>query len=553
MDSSRCSPTKVIACFSIIKIFFITAQFQVIVTLFVSKLKKKHISLYKLIMKIILIAPYVDIKFDRPVELSRGDFIPSAALLYLAAILRVNNYEPIILELNNSVVDKQKEKYFDYCKKIIIDNLNKHKPDLVGINCLFSGVFTDVLELAKVIKFHSPHSKIVIGGMHPTTFPKEILTNCNDIDYIAIGEGEKAIVALADSVKAKNENLLSSIKSFAYKDKDGTVRINKETNYVEDLDSLPMPAWDLINLDEFQIKMDHFYNPRKLPIKHRAYIFASRACPCTCNFCDIFLVMGKKHRKRSPKTVVDEIELLNKSYGVNYFSFNDDNLTLNRTHIMSICNEILKRKLVIMMDTPSGLWINSLREEVIAKMAESGFVKVSISIEHGDDYIRNKVIGKVLDRKKIFEITALLKKYKIMSTGNFIMGFPEDTNETLQNSYDMIDELQMDHPTVQALIPLYGTPLFKQVVRDRLFIGDWNLDEIWKTPLSLVQSTFVIKPYNMSIDSLYKWRQKFDILLSKHSKTNPNSVTGSHKISIDSSGVFPRPIHGGKIKGSVRN
>ena len=208
------------------------------------------------------------------------------------------------------------------------------EPDLVGINCLFSGTFPDVLEFAKTVKSHSPQLKIAVGGIHPTTFPREILTNVNDIDFVAIGEGEKAMVALAASIETKNENLLSSIKSFAYKDKDGVVRVNRQENYIDDLDSLPMPAWDLIDLNKFEMKLDHYYNPPKLPIKNKAAIFSSRACPLDCNFCDMFLVMGKKHRKRSVKTIVDEIELLNKSYGVNYFSFMDDQLTLNKAHII---------------------------------------------------------------------------------------------------------------------------------------------------------------------------------------------------------------------------
>ena len=75
----------------------------------------------------------------------------------------------------------------------------------------------------------------------------------------------------------------------------------------------------------------------------------------------------------------------------------DDQLTLNKAHIMDLCNEILKRKIKIIFDTPNGLWINSLREEVIAKMVEAGLVNAKIAIEHGDDYMRNKVIGKALD------------------------------------------------------------------------------------------------------------------------------------------------------------
>ena len=203
-----------------------------------------------------------------------------------------------------------------------------------------------------------------------------------------------------------------------------------------------------------------------------------------------------------------------------------------------------------MCDTPNGLWINSLREEVLAKMSEAGFVKATLAVEHGDDYIRNKVIGKALPRKKIFEVAKLLKKYNFMSTGYFIMGFPEDTNETLQNSYDMIGELELDFPSVQALIPLVGTPLFKQVIKDKdkLLIDDWNLDELWKTPLSLAQSQFIIKPYNLSLDDLYKWRQKFDILQAKNWKTNTKQKTilHSNKVAPDgNTGVFPRVINGG--------
>ena len=121
----------------------------------------------------------------------------------------------------------------------------------------------------------------------------------------------------------------------------------------------------------------------------------------------------------------------------------DDNLTLNKAHIIDLCNEILRRKIKIIFNTPNGVWINSIREEVVAKMAEAGFVHAGMPIEHGDEYIRNKVIGKVLDRKKIFEVARLFKKYKVMTHGMFIMGFPEDTNETLKNTYDMMNELRV--------------------------------------------------------------------------------------------------------------
>ena len=129
---------------------------------------------------------------------NREDYYPSAALLHLAAMLRSNDYEPVIIDLNNSVVHSQQENYLEYSKKIIIDSLNECKPDLVGINCLFSGTFPDVLEFAKTVKTHSPHLKIAIGGIHPTSFSREILTKLLRDVVVAYFVGEYANLDLGE-------------------------------------------------------------------------------------------------------------------------------------------------------------------------------------------------------------------------------------------------------------------------------------------------------------------------------------------------------------------
>jgi magnesium-protoporphyrin IX monomethyl ester (oxidative) cyclase len=238
----------------------------------------------------------------------------------------------------------------------------------------------------------------------------------------------------------------------------------------------------------------------------------------------MFLVMGKKHRKRGVSKIVDELELLVKEHGVNYFSFMDDQLTLNRGHTLELCDEILKRKLNIQFDAPNGVWINSLREDLVAKLAEAGMVACNLAIEHGNDYIRNKVIGKNLERDKIYKAAKYLKKHKVLSGGFFIMGFPEDTNETLQDTYDMMQDLQLDKMQVNTLVPFPETALFKQVIKENLFINKWNLDELWKTPISYQQGEFVVKPYKMSVDELRSWRNKFDKLKFKFWKTNPKET-----------------------------
>ena len=473
-------------------------------------------------MKVVLIAPYINLHVDK--EIDRDIFYPSAALLYLAGAFRAHNHSAVILDFNNKVVHEAalREDHVEYCKRVILKTIGKEKPNLIGLNVLFSGTFPDVLKFTQVIRKKYPKIKIAIGGIHPTSYYKEILTNCSEIDYVAIGEGEMTLLKLIKCLENKNFEGLKNIKSFAYRDESGKIHCNLEKEFIEDLDSIPLPAWDLIDFKNFEMKLDTYYNPKNLPFKNKAAIFSSRACPLECNFCDMFLVMGRKHRKRSVAKIADELELLVKEHGVTYFSFMDDQLTLNRGHILELCDEILKRKLNIQFDAPNGVWINSLRDDVVGKLAEAGLAMCNLAIEHGNDYIRNKIIGKNLERDKIFEAANYLKKYNVLSGGFFIMGFPEDTNDTLQDTYDMMQELQLDKMAVNTAVPFPGTTLFKQVIKDKLLVNKWNLDELWKTPISYQQGDFIIKPYNMSLEDLAIWRKKFDDLRYKFWKTNSN-------------------------------
>ena len=116
----------------------------------------------------------------------------------------------------------------------------------------------------------------------------------------------------------------------------------------------------------------------------------------------------------------------------------------------------------------------------------------------------------------------------------------------------MIQELQLDNSNVHPVIPFPGTALFKQVVKDKLLLGDWNLDELWKTPVSVAGADFYVKPYNMSLDDLYKWREKFDTIKIKYWKTNADHspetayLKSGMNNGIDSSSATPRLIHKSK-------
>lgn len=218
---------------------------------------------------------------------------------------------------------------------------------------------------------------------------------------------------------------------------------------------------------------------------------------------------------RSPERVVDEIQMLHEHYGENYFSFLDDNMNLKREHILSVCSEICKRGLNIEFETLSGLYIGSLDREVIDALEQAGCVFVRFAIEHGNDFIRNEVIGKRLSREKIYEVCAILKEKKSIRTASmYIMGFPEDTCETLEDTRQMIIDLQIDVNQVSNLMPFPGTRVFEQARKDGLLLRSYDVNRLWsgETCLDPTETDFSIQPYNMSMDELLAYRKIFDAL-----------------------------------------
>ncbi len=452
-------------------------------------------------------------------------------LLHLAAILQNNGH--IVTIFDFSVFKYTNNQFDEKDVRLAVENLIADtKPELVGINCFTTLHFPFTQILCKTIKQCNSSLPIVLGGVHPSLFAQEILTNDPMVDYIVIGEGEVQFKALADSYSNGCFENLETIPAFAFRDDDGNVVLTKRDTYIDNLDSLPMPAWELIDLERYYADHSTWYNPKGLHFEACIPVLTSRSCPFSCNFCACYATMGRQFRKRSPQSVVDEIQMLHEQKGQNYFGFIDDNVNLDKQHILEICNEIVKRDLNIQYETTCGVHIASLNEEVIDAMADSGCVFVRLPMEHGNDYMRDKIIGKNLSRNKIFSVTQHLKKRKIFTSSMFIMGFPEDTTETLEDTYSLICELQLDLNYVFNLIPFPGTRVFKQALDDNLLIDNFNVKDLWKGMVNLdpVQDEcrFFIKPYNMSLDELMYYRRLFDTVQFYSKKAQTLNQEESH-------------------------
>jgi anaerobic magnesium-protoporphyrin IX monomethyl ester cyclase len=433
-------------------------------------------------------------------------------LMYLAAALRGAGHKPIILDLSTTTIEPGKSA--DESSLSIIEKyIHKHNPALIGFNCFVSQHLPFIVETAHHIRNIAPDIHLTIGGAHPTLFAEDILNNCPDIDSVILGEGEEQIVALAKAIEKRKIVEIESIQAIAYR-VDGKAVSNPRKNYIADLDILPEAAWDLIRLEDYYADHTGWHNPKNMNIHLSIPILTSRSCPFKCNFCACHRTMGRTFRMRSPVKVVDEIEHLNKEYGMNYFGFIDDNVNLNKDHVIEICNQIIKRKLDIQFEPTCGLYLGRVDEDIAYSLGKAGCVFARLPIEHGNDYMRNTVIGKNLPREQIFRAKKLLKDNGMRVSTMSIMGFPEDTAQTLQDTFDLLIELNADLNYVFNLIPFPGTKVFEQAQKEGLLLATFSEDQIWRgeidlDPVQKVQQ-YYLKPRDMSFEQLDYYRNKFN-------------------------------------------
>ncbi len=458
-------------------------------------------------MKILLISPP---KLEGLNE-SKGT-IP-VPLLHLAAVLRQHGHVPSLLDLSIYHPEPHDD-HTIFHLNIVRRYLNDVEPDMVGINCFTTLHFPVVLGLAETVKTACPAIPIAVGGAHPSLFSREILERSSAFDYVFIGEAENSIIELIAALQTGDRENISHVQSIAFR-RDGHVVVTARRSFLSNLDELPEPAWDMISFPDYYADHSSWFNPKRLTFHISVPILSSRSCPFTCNFCSIYTTMGRKLRMRSPVKVADEIQMLHQERGQNYFGFIDDNVNVNKKHILGICDEIVRRGLNIEWETTCGTYLGALDDEIVAAMAGAGCVFARLPIEHGNDQMRI-IVGKKLPREKIFAAASSFKRHGIFTSSMYIMGFPEDTPETLEDTRKMILDLQLDLNYVFNIIPFPGTRLFEQASRDGLFLESFDPDQLWRGGINLdpVQDEprFFIKPYKMEIDALRYYRKIFDSL-----------------------------------------
>lgn len=338
-------------------------------------------------------------------------------------------------------------------RKIFLDLLEEHisaiRPDVIGISALMIINHKWVHHVAMRAKQMNPNSKVIVGGGYASILPDRILEDSN-VDFIVTGEGEEALLKIIDTNFDRGK--LVAVDGIGFRADSGENIVNRKTDFIKDIDSLPFYDWEGIKLENY---IKHHKN------RFVSYI-TSRGCPFGCSFCSSHLLWGKNFRPMSAKRVLDEIDYLVRKYKVERIEFRDDNLTLNKERILGILNGFIERQYNLSWNNPNAVAIVTLNRHIIETFKKSGCDLLIIAIESGSERVMKEIIkGKQLNKNKTREVCKIAKDVGLKVQTAFMVGFPGETREDIEQTRNFALELRCDWNQISIATPFPGTEMYK--------------------------------------------------------------------------------------------
>ena len=398
-------------------------------------------------------------------------------ICYLAGFLEKNGIDVGILDAD----------ILDLTFEQSIEEIEKKSPKILMISILTT-TYDSVIKLSNKLKEKNPSLKIIVGGPHLATYPESTMKNkCFDVGVV--GEAEYITLELVQHI-LKEENF-QSMKGIVYLANDALVK-NPPGDIIQDLDELPIPAYHLLP------SMD-LYHPQIHTYKYQPVVpmITSRGCPYRCIFCDQG-VFGKRFRYISGKKVVDQMEELQKRYGIREVTFYDDVFTLNKERIYEMCDEIEKRKLKIAWNCSSRA--DHLDKNLLKRMKEAGCWMIGMGIESGNQEILD-FIKKDVKLEKIREVTDWAHEAGIKIKAFFQIGHPKETEQTMEDTINFAKSLKIYSADFTISTPFKGTELY-EIAKD---YGTFDTSN--KTNFSKMYPVFT--PKGLTPELLLKKQKEF--------------------------------------------
>ncbi len=373
----------------------------------------------------------------------------------LGAYLRESGpYEPEILDLETYNLNSIPE---------IAGTISSRNSRYVGFTTL-TPRFPTIMRIAQELKTQSPNVTTIVGGPHISGRPQDC--RYPGIDYGITGEGEQAFLELLDNLRQGEDP--SEIKNLVHK-VDGNVVVNPRRQFMKDLDSLPYPAWDLIDLSQYK-------EPAFFGQEPHAGVFTTRGCPQDCVFCASKVTWDRRLRYRSLDNVMGEFEDLAKR-GVRNLYFYDDQFALKPERAIDLCNRMIQTGIDFRYVVQ--IRADSVNPELARVLKKSGCLSAAIGVETGNEEMLQR-IRKKETKDEIRAAVTMLKEAGVPITTSYIIGLPGDTHETIQQTLEFARELNTQQRKFMLLTPVPGTDVYNLAVQKGLLDPD-DLDQMENT------------------------------------------------------------------------
>jgi anaerobic magnesium-protoporphyrin IX monomethyl ester cyclase len=407
-------------------------------------------------MKKLLFTHSYFLHFD-PKQLATGQPYAPLGTLYAAAYLRQHGYDI-------SFVDTM----FSQGADEVIPAIEHHQPNLFiiyddGFNYLTKMCLQNMREAAfKMIRHAKARGCTVIVSSSDSTDRFEMYLN-QGADYILLGEAEQTLLELTNALSKADADLFA-IEGIAFRNQNATVK-TKRRSVLKDLDLLPFPAWDIIDMEPY----------KKMWLKHAGYfsinMATTRGCPFKCNWC-AKPIYGNRYNCRSPKNVITELKMLKEKFHFDHIWFCDDIFGLKPGWVHEFADLVEKESLHFKFKMQGRVDL-LLQENNIRDLQRAGCDNIWMGAESGSQKILD-AMDKGTTVEQIFAATRLLKKCHINPSFFIQFGYPGETKQDIEKTISMINELLPYEIGISVSYPLPGTAFYEKVKSELTEKTNWN-------------------------------------------------------------------------------
>lgn len=379
------------------------------------------------------------------------------------------------------------------------EHLKNNTYDIVAFGNCYTALAHIVFSTVRTCRKFLPNAKMVVGGIHPTLFPKEVLLACPELDVAVFGEGELTFKEIIDHYE-KGIIGLDKIKGIAYR-KGETICLNEPRTVIPDLSILPSLPYDLVEVEKYIPPPSNY---KRLPTFG---FLVQRGCPYRCVYCDS-RIHGSKVRHDNIEKIISEMKYLIKNYDMKGILFHDSCLTINRDFSMKLFQRMIDEKFDLTWTCYTR--VDRVDPELLTLMKKAGCWSVAFGLESGNDESLKRIHKGVTVEQNVRGIK-MVKNAGLQVIGSFILCLPGEDEQMTLNTIRFAKKQKLDTAVFFLPVPFFGTQLYEICKEEGGLVKDiqWEDFKQWmdqKNPLyinPLIGKNRMVELYNYAMKSFY--------------------------------------------------